>query len=315
VAVYRFSSRFLLPLVCEIMFACAMNVPNRLILASMIAATVLMTQTTSRSAPAGIGPSFKGPLGLQLYSLRDQFKNDVPGSLDKVKALGFRYAELAGTYGMQPREFINALKARGIQGVACHFGYERWRDDAEGAANEAKALGLKYAGCAWIPHQGAFDEKTCREAAAVFNHAGEVLAKHGLKFFYHIHGYEFQPSTQGTLFDLLMQETKPKLVAYEMDIFWVVFPGQDPVKLLQKYGKRWELMHLKDMKKGTPLGSLSGGTDVTNDVALGQGQIDLVPLLKEAKKVGVKWYFIEDESPTVEPQLPVSLRFLEQVKF
>ena len=72
----------------------------------------------------------------------------------------------------------------------------------------------------------------------MFNKAGEVLAKYGLKFAYHVHGYEFQPQGQGTLLDLLIQETNPKLVTYEMDIFWVVFPGQDPVKLFEKYGKR-----------------------------------------------------------------------------
>jgi len=93
------------------------------------------------------------------------------------------------------------------------------RDDVESIATEAKALGLKYAGCAWIQHSGDFDEKTCREAIAVFNRAGEALAKHGLKFFYHTHGYEFQPHGQGTLFDLLMTETNPKFVNYEMDIF------------------------------------------------------------------------------------------------
>jgi sugar phosphate isomerase/epimerase len=141
------------------------------------------------------------------------------------------------------------------------------------------------------------------------------LAKHGLKFFYHVHGYEFQPHGQGTLLDLLISETNPKWVSYEMDIFWVVFPGQDPVKLFEKYGHRWELVHLKDMRKGTPTGALTGSTDVTNDVALGTGQMDMPAILRAAKKAGVKWYFIEDESPTVEQQLPVSLRFLEQVKF
>ena len=162
---------------------------------------------------------------------------------------------------------------------------------------------------------GRFDEKACRETIAVFNHAGEALAKQGLKFFYHVHGYEFQPHGDGTLLDLMMTETNPKFVHYEMDIFWIVFPGQDPVKLLEKYGKRWELMHLKDMKKGTPTGSLSGGTDVTNDVALGAGQIDMPAVLRAAKKAGIKWYFIEDESPTSEKQIPQSLRYLEQVKW
>jgi sugar phosphate isomerase/epimerase len=267
------------------------------------------------AATTGLGPSFKGPIGLQLYSLRDQFKKDVPGTLDEVKQFGIRYAELAGTYGLTPDQFKAQLAARGIKPISAHFPYEEYRDNPEAVALKAKELGLKYSGCAWIPHQGDFDEKTCREAAAVFNRAGEALAKHGLKFFYHCHGYEFQPFGQGTLFDLLMQETNPKSVSYEMDIFWVVFPNQDPVKLFAKYGKRWELVHLKDMKKGTPTGALTGGTDVKNDAALGAGQMDLPAILRAAKKAGVKWYFIEDESPWSEQQIPQSLRYLEQVKF
>jgi sugar phosphate isomerase/epimerase len=115
--------------------------------------------------------------------------------------------------------------------------------------------------------------------------------------------------------DLLITETNPKTVAYEMDIFWVVFPNQDPVQLLSKYGKRWELMHLKDMRKGIVRGALTGSTDVTNDVALAQGLINMPAVLKAAKKAGVKWYFIEDESPVSEQQIPRSLRYLEQVKF
>jgi sugar phosphate isomerase/epimerase len=267
------------------------------------------------AAEVGAGPSFKGPIGLQLYSLRDQFKKDVPGSFDEVQRFGFKYAELDGTYKMPPEQYTAMLTAHGLKGIAMHFPYEKLRDDPEGAAREAKALGLQYVGCAWIPHQGDFDEKTCRAAAAVFNRAGEAAAKQGMKFFYHVHGYEFLPFGQGTLFDLLMSETQPKLVSYEMDIFWVVYPGQDPVKLFEKYGERWELVHLKDMKKGTPTGPKAPWPPVTADVALGAGQIDLVPLLRAAEKAGVKWYFIEDESPSCEKQIPESLRFLEQVKW
>lgn len=274
-----------------------------------------IASTAVSADKAGTGPSFKGPIGLQLYSLRDQFKQDVPGTLDTVKKLGFKNVELAGTYGQKPEEFRAQLEARGLKAIAGHFPYEKFRDDVESIAAEAKALGLKYVGCAWIGHKAPFDEAQCRAAAAVFNRAGAALQKHGLKFYYHIHGYEFQPFGQGTLFDLLMGETDPKLVAFEMDVFWAAHPGQDPVKLLEKFGKRWELMHLKDMRKGTETGLLTGKSDVKNDVAMGQGQIDMVPLLKAAREVGVKWYFIEDESPSVLEQIPQSLRWLEQVKF
>jgi sugar phosphate isomerase/epimerase len=273
---------------------------------------------TLQSAPkkkAGIGPSFKGPIGLQLYSLRAQFSHDVPATLQTVEDFGIQNVELAGTYNLPPAKFKEMLKAHGLKPVSGHFPYERYRDDVEGIARDAKALGLRYVGCAWIPHEGDFDETECRNAIAVFNKAGQALAKHGLRFFYHVHGYEFQPYGQGTLFDLLMSETNPKQVHFQMDIFWIAFPGRDPVKLLAQYGSRWELMHLKDMKKGLKTGSLSGGTDVTNDVALGTGQLDIPAILKAAKKAGVKWYFIEDESPTSEKQIPQSLKFLEQVRF
>jgi len=262
-----------------------------------------------------MGPSFKGPLGLQLYSLRADFPKDVPGTLKRVHDFGFENAELAGTYNLAPDKFKELLAASHIKPIGCHFPYDRFRDDPEGVARDAAALGLKYAGLAWVPHEGAFSEKTCREAIAVFNRAGAVLAKHGIKFYYHQHGYEFEPFGQGTLMDLLMTETDPKLVAFQMDIFWVVFPGQDPVKWFEKYGKRWELVHLKDMKKGLKTGSLNPKTDVSNDVAMGTGQMDMPAILKAAKQAGVKWYFIEDESPSAAAQIPVSLRYLEQVKF
>ncbi len=280
-------------------------------LVCLAAATVAAAAERS----VGIGPKFKGPVGLQLYSLRADFARDVPSTIATVKGLGFKNVELAGTYDLTPEKFREQLIASGLKPVSGHFSYERYRDDAAGVARDAKTLGLEYAGCAWIPHDGPFTEQKCREAIGVFNHAGEVLAKSGIKFFYHNHGYEFQRFGDGTLLDLLMAETKPRWVHFEMDIFWVVHPGQDPVKLLERYGNRWALAHLKDMKKGVKTGELTGQTDVTNDVALGVGQMDIPAILKAAKKAGVKYYFIEDESPSVHAQLPVSLHYLENISW
>jgi sugar phosphate isomerase/epimerase len=267
------------------------------------------------SPAAGTGDSFKGPLGLQLWSLRDEFRKDVPGALIKVHNFGFRTVELAGTYGRTPAEFNALLATNNLKAIAGHFGFERFRDDPEGVAKEAKALGLEWAGTAWVPHKGDVTEDWVRETAKVFNRAGEVLAQHGIKFYYHNHGYEFVSHLDGTLFDLLVKETKPGLVYFEMDVMWVVFPGQDPTKLMEKHAGRWALMHIKDLKKGVATGSLSGGTDPRNGVVIGTGQTDWPALLRASQKAGVKHYFLEDESPLVLEQIPHSLKYLESLKF
>lgn len=264
---------------------------------------------------AGTGDCFKGPLGIQLWSLRDEFKKDVQGAMAKVHAFGFRNVELAGTYGKSPEELTSMLASNQLKAVAGHFGFERFRDDPEGVAKEAKALGLEWAGTAWVPHKGDVTEDWAHETAKVFNNAGEVLAKHGIKFYYHNHGYEFVKHVDGTLFDLLVKETKPGLVYFEMDVMWAVFPGQDPTKLMEKHSGRWALMHIKDLKKGVATGSLAGGTDTKNGVVIGTGQTDWVSLLRASQKAGVKHYFIEDEAPTVLEQIPQSLKYLEQIKF
>jgi sugar phosphate isomerase/epimerase len=212
-------------------------------------------------------------------------------------------------------DFKAELDKRGLVAIGSHFPYERLRDDIASVIREAKELGLIYVGCAWIGHQAPFDEKQCRAAAAVFNSAGKALADHGMKFYYHNHGYEFYSHGSGTLFDLLLAETDPQYVYFQMDVLWTVFPGQDPAKLLEKYPDRWLLLHLKDLKKGVATGSLAGHTELTNDVALGTGQVNWPALLRAAQKVGVKYFFIEDESPTVVGQIPHSLRFLEQLQF
>src|ERR1051325_7102817 len=256
---------------------------RKILLVSLLLGCVALTSTKVQTVSMQTsGKDFKGPVGLQLYSLRDQFKKDVAGTLDQVRAFGITNVELAGTYGVAPEKFKEQLDARHIKAISSHFSYEQCRDDIEGVVREAKLLGVEYAGCAWIPHTDPFDEKTCREAAAVFNRAGAALAKHGIKFFYHTHGYEFLPYRDGTLFDLLMAETNPEYVHIEMDVYWIVHPGQDPVKLLEKYGNRFVLMHVKDMKRGTP-GGFTGQSDVTNNVPLGAGIIDWPNVFRAAR--------------------------------
>ena len=269
----------------------------------------------SATALAG---DFTGPLGLQLYSLREAFKRDVPGTLDKVQALGFRTAELYSSMPGEPAQVKEALAARGIVPVSGHFSYDALKKDPAASVAAAKTLGLKYAGVAWIPHEaGNFGEADVKRAAADFHQFAEAFKAAGIQFFYHCHGYEFRPVTEGasdTFFDLLARATKPELVSFEMDVFWVVHPGADPVKLLAKYPGRFPLMHVKDLRKGARTGVYTGHTELTDDVAIGTGQVDWPAVFRAAAKSGVQHYFIEDESPTVEEQIPRSLKYLETLK-
>ena len=123
----------------------------------------------------GSNDVFKGPVGLQLYSLRDTFAQDVEKGFDVAEELGFGYVELAGKYGLSNEDMVAKLKERHLTPIAGHWDYNLFKNDPEAVAKEAKALGLKYAGVAWIPHDGDFDEQDVEDAAKTFNRAGKVL--------------------------------------------------------------------------------------------------------------------------------------------
>ncbi|GAB3495201.1 sugar phosphate isomerase/epimerase [Spirosoma knui] len=254
------------------------------------------------------------PLGIESYTYRNSFPKDVTATLDLIKSLGFTEMEGGAPKGLTEEEFKKMLDQRGIKLVATGSGYEQIVKDPESVVKKAKALGASYVMVAWIPHQKSnFSLENAQKAVEDFNRVGKVLADNGLTFCYHNHGYEFQPYQDGTLFDYIVKNTDPKYVSFEMDIMWAQHGGADPVKLLNKYGSRWKLMHLKDLRKGVK-GDLSGGTPPENDVVLGQGQIDMPAVLKTAKKVGVKHYFIEDESNKEDVQVPQSIAYLKNLK-
>ncbi|MVM31011.1 TIM barrel protein [Spirosoma sp. HMF4905] len=254
------------------------------------------------------------PVGLQLYSFRTQFAQDVPGTMAKVKQMGFREAEIAGTYGLSLPDFRKLLDQNGIKAISTGASFEDLDSNVPKIIAEAKALGVKYIVCTWIPHAGdAFTIQDADRAIDVFNTAGKLLAGNDLTLCYHNHGYEFQTYKDGTFFDYLVENLDPKSVNFEMDVFWVKSPGYDPVALLQKYHKRFLLMHLKDRKPGTP-DSQTGHSDVESNVVLGKGDVGIAAIMKQAKKSGVKHFFIEDESSRSMEQMPESLAFLEGLK-
>lgn len=259
---------------------------------------------------------FHGPLGVQLYSVRGDMPKDVPGTLRRVHDLGFREVELAGTYGMSAADFRKTLDAAGLRATSMHVGYEQFRDSLDKVLADAKALGVKFVGTAWIPHpDGPITPAAAKEAAANFDKWGKAAQQQGLQFFYHCHGYEFVPDANGTRpMDILMKDTDPNAVKYEMDVFWISRPGMDPVAWLKKYPTRWRLLHLKDMRKGTPTNVNTGSANPDSaEVPLGTGQIDYRGVLRTARDIGVEEYYIEDETAAPFTTMPSSIAWLEHV--
>jgi sugar phosphate isomerase/epimerase len=259
--------------------------------------------------------SFAQNIGLQLYSLRNEFKKDVPGTLAKIKEWKITLIEGGGSYGLPMDEYKKLLKQNNLVMASVGAGFEELEKDPQKVADNAKAFGAKYAMCAWVPHkEGDFTMQEINRAIDVFNAAGKVLAENGIKFCYHPHGYEFRPYENGTMFDYMVKKTDPRYVNFEMDVFWVKHPGQNPVALLKKYPKRFLMLHLKDRQPGTKGNQEGRAADETN-VVLGKGDVGIEAIMKQAKKIGVKYYFIEDESPKSVDQIPESLKFLRTIKY
>jgi sugar phosphate isomerase/epimerase len=250
-------------------------------------------------------------LGIQLWSLRAQLVPNLPSGLAQTKALGFTQVETAGTYGHTAKEFRTLADANGLKIVGAHIDYKRMQTEMAGVVSEVKTLGASYVCVAWIPHEGEFTVAMAKDAAANFNAWGAALKAEGIGFGFHTHGYEFKPLADGSsAFDVLMNGTKPDLVFCEMDVFWVVNAGMDPVKLLQKYPTRFLAFHVKDMRKGAPTGFYEGHAPVTDNVVVGQGLMDWPAIIAEGRKDGVKYYLVEDETSDPVGNIPPSLAYL-----
>ena len=257
---------------------------------------------------------FAQEIGLQLYSLRNEFKVDVPRTLAKIKEWKIKLIEGGGTYGLPLDEYKKLLQNNNLEMVSYGAGFEELENNPQAVIDNAKELGAKFIMCAWVPHkEGVFTIDEINKAIVVFSKAGKLMQENGLKFCYHPHGYEFRPYENGTLFDYMVKNTDSKYVNFEMDVFWVKHSGQDPVALLKKYPTRFLMLHLKDRRLGTP-GNQDGRAPDETNVVLGQGDVGIAAIMKEAKKIGVKYYFIEDESPVAVEQIPLSLDFLRKLK-
>ncbi len=253
-------------------------------------------------------------IGLQLYSIRNEVKTDLKGSLEKVRAMGIKELEGGDLYGMDILSYKKMLDQMGYKMVSIGVGYKELDKDLTPVIQKAKTLGATYVVCFAIDHKGnEFGMKELEEAAAKFNRAGKILKENGLQFCYHPHGFEFRPSVAGTLFDDLVAKTDGAYANFELDVYWAKQGCADPVALLKKYPNRFLLMHLKDREHGTQCND-TGSADEETNVVLGKGDVNIKAIMKASKKTAVKHYFIEDESTRVMAQLPLSLQYLRSLR-
>ena len=277
------------------------------------AATTASASAASTGNVRTIG-SVGAPIGLQLWSLRAMARTDPKAMLAFTRAQGITHVETAGLYGT-PEQTAALFKEAGIQATSMHVSVDDLKKDPQKVIANAKALGARYVGTAWYPHQAPFKESDARQAITDFNAIGKTMKDAGLQFFYHNHGYEPQPFGDGTLLDLIIRETDPELVKFEMDVLWTWLPNVDPVALIKKYPGRFKLMHIKDMKPGVPRGSLSGGIPDSLKSVIGQGQVNWTEVFKAAKADGFEHYYLEDETIDPPKNIPPSVRYIEGIKF
>jgi sugar phosphate isomerase/epimerase len=253
-------------------------------------------------------------VGVQLYSFRNQFKTDVPGTIKAIENMGLKIVEGGDSYGLPIKDIKMLLAKSKLKVISIGCDYKELEKDPMQYVEKAKAYGAKYVMCPWIPHpEGPLSLDLAKAAVDVFNSAGKKLAENGIRLVYHAHGYEFAPHENGTIFDYMMKNMDARYANFEMDVFWITHPGQNPVELLNKYQGRFLLMHLKDRAPGTP-GNMLGRADVETNVVLGKGDIGIADIYRTAKKTGVKYFFIEDESSRSMQQVPQSLAFLKTIK-
>ncbi|WP_082911339.1 family 16 glycoside hydrolase [Pedobacter psychrophilus] len=248
------------------------------------------------------------------FTYRHSFEKNFEATLDTIKNLGITNIEFSNLFKQKADIIRKMLDERGMECTSFGVSYDDIVKNIDAVGKNAKTLGASFVRVAWIPHDKTnLTIDITKQAVIDFNAAGKILKeKYGLIFCYHNHGFDMQTYNNQTFFDYIMTNTNPEYVSFELDILWAFHAGSDPVALMKKYGSRFKLMHVKDLRNGI-VGNLTGATPVENDVAVGSGQINIPAVIKEAQNIGIKYFYIEDESKAVNLQVPVSLAFLKKL--
>jgi sugar phosphate isomerase/epimerase len=268
-------------------------------------------------------------IGLQLYTVRSEIKKDFDGTLAKVAATGYKEVELAGfsldtgkvTYFERtPQELSAALKNHGLAAPSTHVSYKALQPDNFAKVLEAsKVLGHQYIVNPWIDDDARQGADGWKRAAETLTRAGEMSKKAGSQFAYHNHWFEYVPVDGKLPYDILLENSDPKLVKMELDLCWIAVGRQDPIKYFDKYPGRFPLVHVKDLSKLPPAPTSGGqnyGDRLEEMTEVGSGMIDWKRIFAQSQKAGIKHYFVEHDNPSSPfDSIRASSQYLAQLRF
>lgn len=243
-------------------------------------------------------------IGVQLYTVRDALKADFVGTLRQVAAIGYKEVEFAGYMGRTPAQVKAVLKDTGLKAPATHLALETVEREWGTTMEAAHGIGIEYLVVPWINADQRTSIEGYKQVAAAFNRAGRQARAAGLRFAYHNHAFEFERMDGQVPYDVLLQETDPALVEFEMDLYWTVAGGRNPLAYFAKYPGRFPLVHVKDR---TADGQMAD---------VGSGAIDWGAIFAHRKEAGIKHYFVEHDEPK-DPfaSLTASYHYLHDLRF
>src|SRR5579859_995180 len=246
---------------------------------------------TARSLPLG------GRGIIQKYAVKDSLAADPAATLRRIRAIGFLEVETAGFAGLNVSAFRRLVDDSGLAAPSAHLDF----GDPALAFEQAHALGAHYAASgslrSLIPgtHEGGMTLEEAHRTAELANRLGEQAHRAGLEYVYHNHNFEFVSQGGAIGYDVLIAETDPSLVQFEIDCGWMVIGGRDPRDYFARYPQRFPMIHVKDF---LPAGTGPGHSAAEHPGAeLGHGMIDYRPIFAAAEKAGLRHYFAEQEGP------------------
>jgi len=260
-------------------------------------------------------------IGVQLYTVRNQIKQDFEGTIAKVAQIGYKEVEFAGYFDHSPKDIRAILERNRLTGPSAHVEYKVLSPDQWPQALEAaKIIGHEYIVNPWVPEELRKSPDDWKRVAENFNRAGAESKKAGIQFAYHNHWFEFQPMSDGQLpYDILLKNCDASLVKMELDLCWITVAGKDPLQYFSRYPGRFPLVHVKDTK-GIPGADATKAQDFGSSMKemteVGSGIIDWKRIFANSNEAGIKHYFVEHDNPSSPfESITKSYRYLEQLRF